>query len=92
MRMWVQSLAPLRGLRILCALSCGVPAAVAPVQSLAWELPHATAAALKAQQQNTNNYCIYHYPFKRRSYKCPMITIITQFLTNCIKYFAIINL
>ena len=65
MRMWVRSLASLRGLRI--AMSCGVghkhgldpallwlrcrPAAVAPIRPLAWELPCAGVAALKSKKK-----------------------------------------
>ena len=48
MRMWVQSLASLSGLRIWCCreLWCR-PAAVAPIGPLARELPYAADAALK---------------------------------------------
>ena len=62
MRTHVQSLAFLSGLRIGIVVSCGVghrcssdlellrhrPAAVAPIQPLAWENPYATGAALKS--------------------------------------------
>ena len=53
MRLWVQSLASLSGLRIwsCCELWCR-PAAVAPIWPLAWELPYATGAALKRKENN----------------------------------------
>ena len=63
MRMWVQSLASLRGI----AESCGIgrrhssdpavlrlwhkPAVAAPIQPLAWELPYAIGVALKTNKQ-----------------------------------------
>ena len=66
MRVWVQSLASLSGLRIQHCHSCGVghrhcsdlallwlrcrPAAAAPIRPLAWEPPYAECAALKGQK------------------------------------------
>ena len=58
MRMWVQSLALLSGLRIGIAVTCGVSsrhglgplllcATTAPIRPLAWELPYATGVAKK---------------------------------------------
>ena len=65
MRIQVQSLASVSGLSIGIALSCGVghrggldpellcrPAAVAPIQLLAWELPYAAGLALKRKKKN----------------------------------------
>ena len=65
--MWVQSLALLSGLRSGVAVSCGVGrrhgsdlvwmwlgyrlAAIALIQSLAWELPYATDTAPKTQKK-----------------------------------------
>ena len=48
MRMWVQSLASVSGLRIWCCheLWCRL-AAIALIQRLAWELPYAAGVALK---------------------------------------------
>ena len=67
MRMWVQSLASLTGLRIGVVVSYGVgqrhgsdlvllwllrtSAATAPIQPLAWELPYASGEALKGQKK-----------------------------------------
>ena len=67
MRMWVQSLASLSGLRILRWVSCGVVrrhsldpvwfwlwlwlAAVALIRPLAWELPYAEGATLKSRER-----------------------------------------
>ena len=52
MRMWVQFLALLSGLRIPCCyeLWCRL-AAAAPIWSLAWELPYAVGAALKSKNK-----------------------------------------
>ena len=65
MRLWVQLLASLSGLRIQCAMSCGVGrrhgldpvllwlwcrlVAVALIRPLAWELPYAAGASLKSK-------------------------------------------
>ena len=67
MRMWVQSLDLLSGLKSGIAMNCGIghrhgsdptllwlwyrPAATAPVQPLAWELPYAVGTALKRQRK-----------------------------------------
>ena len=67
MRLWVLPLASVSGLRIQCAVNCGVglrnssdptllwlwhrPAAVAPIQPLAWKPPHAAGVALKRQKK-----------------------------------------
>ena len=67
MKMWVRSLASLRGLRIRHCVSCGVShrrswdavllhlwhrlAATAPIQPLAWEPLYAEGYALKRQKQ-----------------------------------------
>ena len=67
MRMQVQSLSSLSGLRICIAMSCGVglrhssdptllwlwyrPAATAPIQPLAWESPYATGVSLKRPEK-----------------------------------------
>ena len=55
MRLQVQSLALLSGLRIqrCCELWCR-PAAVAPSRPLAWEPPYAVGAALKKQKVTCN--------------------------------------
>ena len=69
MRLRVQSLASLNGLRTSIAVSCGVglrcgldtvllwlwcrPAPVAPIQPLAWEHPHA-GVALKRKRKKKN--------------------------------------
>jgi len=45
---WPQAMDPM-----LLWLWCR-PAAAAPMQHLAWELPHATGAALKRKKQKTN--------------------------------------
>ena len=52
MRLQVQSLASLSGLRIWCChvLWCRL-AAVAPVRPLAWELPYAAGAARKERER-----------------------------------------
>ena len=68
MRIWVQALASLSGLRIRCCLSCGVGckqgsdsellwlwhrlAAVALIRPLVQEFPHATPVALKSNKTN----------------------------------------
>ena len=68
MRLQVQSLASLSGLRILVAVSCGVGrrrgsdlgllwlccrlAATAPIQPLAWEPSHAMGAGFKKKKKN----------------------------------------
>ena len=67
MRLWVQALSLLSGLRIWCYCELGVGhrcgldlelwlwlwlAAVAPIQPLAWEPPYAQCAALKKQKKN----------------------------------------
>ena len=50
-RMWVQTLASLSGLRILhCHKLWCRPAAAVPIRPLAWELPYATGVALKRQK------------------------------------------
>ena len=66
MRLWVQALSLLSGLRIWCYCELGVGhrcgldlelwlwlwlAAVAPIQPLAWEPPYAQCAALKKQKK-----------------------------------------
>ena len=67
MRMGVQSLASLRGLRIQCCVGCGVggrcssdpellwlrcrPAAIAPIHPPAWELPCAVHVALNLKKK-----------------------------------------
>ena len=67
MRMQVQSLASLSGLRIRCCCGCGVgcrhgsgpvllwlwcrPVATAPIGPLAWESPYAAGVALKKKRQ-----------------------------------------
>ena len=60
MRMWVQSLASLRGLRIQCChrLRCRSQlclwyrtAVAAPIRSLAWELSHAPSVALERKEK-----------------------------------------
>ena len=67
MRLLIQSLAPLSGLRSRVVMSCGVgyrrgsdpallwlwcrPAAVAPFKPLVWKLPFAVGAALKSKKK-----------------------------------------
>ena len=59
MKLRVQSLALLIGLRIWCGVGsrCGLdpellrPAAAAPIGPLAWESPYATGAALKSKKK-----------------------------------------
>ena len=74
MRMWVQSLASLSGLRIGISVSCGVGrkqgldpmvswlwcrlAAAAPFQPLPWELVYAAGAALKEEEEK-ESYTTY---------------------------------
>ena len=69
MRMQVQSLALLSGLKSGIAMTCGVghkhgsdlvllwlwlwPAAMAPIQPSAWELPYAMSAALNSTQKHS---------------------------------------
>ena len=54
MRLWVPSLTSLRGLRIQrCRELWCRPAAVGPIQPLAWELPYAVGAALKKKKTKT---------------------------------------
>ena len=75
MRLWVQSLASLSGLRIWCyrelwcrswtRLRSGVawcrPVATAPIQPLAWESSYAMSAALKGQKtKKKKNPFVYH--------------------------------
>ena len=69
--MWVPSLASLNGLRIWCwcELWCR-PAAAAPIQPLAWELPYAVGVALKS---------------KKRKRKLPWLIIVNLLKTNDIK-------
>ena len=71
MRMWVQSLASLRGLRSSVATSCGVGrrcgsdpvllwlcrklATTALIGPLAWEPPYATSEALKSKNKTKQN-------------------------------------
>ena len=51
MRLWVRSLASLSGSGIRCWPELwGRPAAVAPIQPLAWELPYTVGVALKEQK------------------------------------------
>ena len=70
-RLWVQSLASLSGFRIQVGVSCGVgcrhgsdlvwlwlwyrPAAVALMQPVAWEPPHAADVALKSKTNKQTN-------------------------------------
>ena len=69
MRMWVQPLPLLNGLRSGIAMSYGIgcrrssdpallwlwcrPAATAPIRSLAWEPPYVVGAALKRQKKKS---------------------------------------
>ena len=76
MKMWVQSLAPLRGWGSGVAVSlglghrCGLDlvllwlwlAAVAPIRLLAWELPHALGAALKKKTTKKEAQSNQHSP------------------------------
>ena len=81
--MWVQSLDSLSGLRIwhcreLCCrcdlalmllwLWCR-PVAVAPVQPLAWELPHAEGAALKSKKRKVLSKKINYLYYKATAIK-----------------------
>ena len=73
MRLQVQSLASLSGLRIHVAMSCGVgrrrssdPVLLwlwyrlaALIRPLAWELPYAAGAALKNQKKKKHCYLIF---------------------------------
>ena len=55
-KMWVQSLALLSGLRIQrCRELWCRPAAIAPIQPLAWELPCAANVALKGKKKKNYN-------------------------------------
>ena len=55
MRIWVWYLALLSGLRIQCCYELwGRPAAAAPIQPLACELPYAAGVALKKKKKNKN--------------------------------------
>ena len=51
MRMQVQLLALLSGLRIGDDMSCGVGAATAQIQPLAWEPPYTLGTALKSKKK-----------------------------------------
>ena len=80
MRMQVRSLALLSGRGSGVAVSCGVrhrcgldpallglwrrPAAVAPIQPLAWELPYAVGVALKSKKQKQNKTTTKQKPKK----------------------------
>jgi len=73
MRLWVRSLALLRGLRIQCchelwyrsqmwlrscvAMAVCRLAAVALIRPLAWEPPCAASVALKSKKKKVKNYC-----------------------------------
>ena len=68
---WVKNSA----LPVCCGVGCRIgsdpewlwhrPAAVAPIQTLVWELPYAAGATLKSKnKQKQNIYCIYiHHIF-----------------------------
>ena len=51
MRIWVQSLASLGGLRIRGCRGCGVGLAVALIQHPFWELPYEAGTALKSERK-----------------------------------------
>ena len=59
MRIWVQSLALISGLRIwrCCELWCR-PAATVPIWPLAWELPHALGVVLKRLKKKKTTFSI----------------------------------
>ena len=77
MKIWVQSLTSLSGLRIWHCYGCGVGhrrgldpellrlwrrlAAVAPIWLLAWELPYAAGAALKCKKRKKNPILEKHF-------------------------------
>ena len=81
MKLRVQSLASLSGLRICVALSCGVgctrgldpellwlwrrPVAAAPIQPLAWESPYAMGAALEKAKKKTKKIIIKNKGLRR---------------------------
>ena len=83
MRMQVQSLALLSGLGSGLAVSCGTgrrcgsdpallclwrtPAAVAPIQPLAWEPPYAMGVALKRKKKKNSGFRNIDYHHKGRS-------------------------
>ena len=59
MRLWVQSLASLSGLRIRrCRELWRRSAAVALIQPLAWEFPYAAGAALKSKNKKQKKTCL----------------------------------
>ena len=63
MRLWVQSLTLLSGLRIwcYCELWCR-PAAVTPIGPLPWEPPYAMDAALKRQKEQQQQKVTWEFP------------------------------
>ena len=64
MRMWVQCLASLSGLRIwpCCgSAECCRLAAATPVRTLAWELPYASGVALKKKKKKKNTFPGFPY-------------------------------
>ena len=74
-RMWVQSLALLSGLRIRVAVSCDIghrcsldpvllwlryrPAAIGPIRPLGWELPYAAGTDLKGKKKLKNKCLLF---------------------------------
>ena len=60
MRLWIQSLASLSGLDLVLLWLWRKPAAIAPIQTLDWELPYATGAALKKNFFKELNYGSSH--------------------------------
>ena len=83
MRVWVQSLDLLIGLRILCCCGCGIrPAAVVPICPLAWELPYAAGAVLKKagkkkkKKERNRRWWIIYWRIGMASF---IVTLITTF-------------
>ena len=85
-RMWVQSPAPLSGLRICFAVSCDVghrhgsdlallwlwcrPAAVAPIGPLTWELSYTEGAARKSRERKKKSQLIPYLLTQTESSPC----------------------
>ena len=86
MRMQVQSLVSLSGLRIRHCHECGIgrrqgldsellwlwcrPVATAPIPPLAWQLPHATPTALKRKKKTSGQATAFKEPHSFNPEKC----------------------
>ena len=76
MRMWVQSLALLSGLRIWrCCELWSRLAASAPTQPLAWELPYATGVVIKRKNKKDCILLIFEH---LASYMLKVVVALTE--------------